>query len=250
MVLLFRVLTIFMFCALLPGAAAAQSSPALNMDLAERGVDITTGFDGARIVVYGTKRGDGDIAMTIRGPEESVVVRRKSRVLGVWMNSQSLRFNDIPGFYDLALSRPSGEIAPLSMLRRHNIGLDALDFETDEHENAEKIDTFREALVRTRQIKGVFPLEPRAVQFVDNDFFKVTFDLPANVPAGIYRIDTFLLRDGVVTDTRYAELKVAQNGFSAEIFLFAHNQSLAYSVIAVLMALFFGWGAHSLLRRE
>jgi uncharacterized protein (TIGR02186 family) len=245
-----RIILSLVLFALFAPAAMAQPSANLNIDLSERSIDITTGFNGAKIVVYGTRRGEGDIAMIIRGPEQSIVVRRKSRVLGVWMNSQSLRFNDVPGFYALALSRPAESVAPLSVLRRYNIGLDALVFETDDGNDAEKIDTFREALIRTQQMKGLFPMEPGPVNFVDNDFFKVEFKLPANVPAGIYRVDTFILRDGVVTDTRSAELKVAQNGFSAEIFLFAHNQSLAYAVIAILMALFFGWGAHSLLRRD
>lgn len=245
-----RIILFMVACLLFTPMAMAQPSANLNIDLSERSIDITTGFNGAKIVVYGTRRGEGDIAMIIRGPEQSIVVRRKSRVLGVWMNSQSMKFDDVPGYYALALSRPADAIAPLSVLRRYNIGLDALEFETNDSNDAEKIDTFREALIRTQQMKGQFPMEPGAVNFVDKDFFKVIFKLPANVPAGIYRVDTFVIRDGVVTDTRSAELKVAQNGFSAEIFLFAHNQSFAYAVIAILMALFFGWGAHTLLKRD
>jgi uncharacterized protein (TIGR02186 family) len=245
-----RIILTILLCLFCAPVAMAQPAANLNIDLSERSIDITTGFNGAKIVVYGTRRGEGDIAMIMRGPEQSIVMRRKSRVLGVWMNSQSMRFNDVPGFYALALSRSASEIAPLSTLRRYNIGLDALEFDADDSNDAEKIDTFREALIRTQQMKGLYPLEPGPINFVDKDFFKVTFKLPSNVPAGIYRVDTFVLRDGIVTDTRSAELKVAQNGFSAEVFLFAHNQSLAYAVIAILIALFFGWGAHSLLRRD
>lgn len=245
-----RIILCIIACLLFSPMAMAQPAANLNIDLSERSIDITTGFNGAKIVVYGTRRGEGDVAMVIRGPEQSIVVRRKSRVLGVWMNSQSMRFNDVPGYYALALSRPAESIAPLSVLRRYNIGIDAMEFDAADSSDAGTTGTFREALIRTQQMKGLFPMEPGAVNFVDKDFFKVTFKLPANVPAGIYRVDAFVLRDGVVTDTRSAELKVAQNGFSAEIFLFAHNQSFAYAVIAILMALFFGWGAHTLLRRD
>lgn len=245
-----RVLLFIAGLFLLMPVAAAQPPGALNIDLAEKSIDITTGFDGARIIVYGIRKDRGDIAVIIRGPEQDMVVRRKSRLLGIWMNSKAVSFNDVPGYYDLALSRPVRDIAPINMLRRHNIGLDALDFETDDSEDPETVSSFREALIRNQQGKGLFPLEAKPVNFIEDNFFKVTFDLTSNVPAGIYRIDAFLIRDEAVADVKTIELKVAQNGFSAEVFLFAHNQSLVYAVLAVLMAVFFGWGAYTLLRRE
>ena len=230
--------------------ANAQPPGMLNIDLAEKSIDITTGFDGARIIVYGIRKQQGEIAVIIRGPEQNMVVRRKARLLGIWMNNKSVSFNDVPGYYDLALSLPARDIAPFALLHRNNIGLDALDFQTDDSEDAELVSSFREALIRNQQGKGLFPLEAKPVEFIDDNFFKVYFDLTSNVPAGIYRVDAFLIRDESIVDVKTVELKVAQNGFSAEIFLFAHNQSLVYAVLAVLMALFFGWGAYTLLRRE
>ncbi len=237
------------FFVLLAQPVGAQTTAPLSIDVAERTIDITTGFNGAQLVVHGTRRAAGDVAVIIRGPEKDIVVRRKARVLGLWMNGRGIAFHEVPGFYDLALTRPANQLAPFSELRRYNIGLDALDFETRE-DDSNIVSGFREAMIRNQQVHGHFPLEPKAVNFIDADFFRVDFTLPANVPAGVYRIDAYLIKDGAVTATRNAEIKVAQNGMSAEIYLFAHNQSLLYAIVAVLMALFFGWGAHSLLRRE
>ena len=235
--------------AVLAQPAAAQTSTPLSIDVAERSIDITTGFDGAQLVVHGARRAAGDVAVILRGPEQNIVVRRKTRVLGLWMNGRAMAFHDVPGFYDLAVSRPASQLAPFDELRRYNIGLDALDFETRE-DDSNIVSGFREAMIRSQQVHGLFPLEPKPVNFIDVDFFRVDFTLPANVPAGLYRIDAYLIKDGAVTASRNTEIKVAQGGMSAEIYLFAHNQSLLYAFIAILMALFFGWGAHILLRRE
>ena len=70
------------------------------------------------------------------------------------------------------------------------------------------------------------------------------------MPTGRYQVNAFLIRDGEVIDRHITEIKVAQTGVSADIYLFAQNHSLAYGVIAVLMALFFGWGAYIVLHRE
>jgi len=244
------VFALLLFLFLLPGPAKAQSGNLLSVDLAEERIDITTGFNGAELIVYGTRKQQGDIAITVSGPTENMVVRRKEQTLGIWMNRKALRFENIPSYYDLALTRKESDIAPNEILLRHDIGLDALHFDTREDAESSMVDTFREALIRNRQGQGLFPLEPKPVRFIDNDFFRANFYLPANVPTGIYRVRTFLIQDGNILDSQENEIKVAQTGFSAEIFLFARKHALAYGVIGVMMALFFGWGAYVLLRRE
>lgn len=232
------------------GSALAQPGNALSIDLAEKSIDISTGFNGAKLVIYGTKTQPGDMAITVRGPTETMMVRRKEQILGIWMNRKSLRFEEVPSYYDLALSGKESDIAPSDILLRYDIGLDALQFETRENVDTAVVDTFREALIRNKQGQGLFPLEPKPIKFINNDFFRASFYLPANVPTGLYRVKAYLFRDGQVVDTQEREIKVAQTGFSAEIFLFSRTQSLAYGLIAVLMALFFGWGAYVVLRRE
>src|SRR5690606_21979933 len=96
----------------------AQSARLLTVDLAQKRIDITTGFHGADLAIYGVKKAPGEIAVVIRGPSQSMVVRGKSRVLGVWMNSRSLEFTNVPVYYDLALSVPEDRIAPFEMRHR------------------------------------------------------------------------------------------------------------------------------------
>jgi len=233
-----------------PLEARAQSPRLLTVDLAQKRIDITTGFHGAELSVYGVKKDKGDIAVVIQGPSQSMVVRRKSRVLGVWMNSSSFQFDNVPVYYDLALSRPENIIAPYETRHRYDIGIDSLSFEPRDDRDDAVTDTFREALVRNRQGQKLFPVEPGKVVFLEENFFHADFYLPSNVPTGIYTVHTYLIRDGEVADRVSTELKVAQTGVSANIYVFAVNNGLAYGLVSVLLALFFGWGAQMILRRE
>ncbi len=235
----------------MPMIAEAQSSQLLSVDLAEKSIDITTGFDGGRLTLYGTAKEHGDIAVTVQGPLNSMAVRRKSRILGIWMNRKSIEFEHVPAYYDFALSRAAEDMGSHEFMRRNDIGLDAFHFDTrSSHVDPVMADMFREALVRNLQAQGLFPLEPKAVSFLDDHFFRVVFILPSNMPTGLYRVSTFLIRNGDMLDKNVMEIRAAQTGFSADISLFAQNQSFAYGVMAVLMALFFGWGAYVILRRE
>ncbi len=235
---------------LLPCQVQAQRGRTVMVDLASSSVDITTGFTGARVVLFGVRAEKGDVAVVVRGPSRRTVVRRKEAVLGMWMNKESVEFLDVPVYYDYALSAPEPLIASREILQENKIGLNALDFRPVSDEDEATARSFKEALIRNRQRRGVYPLEPSNVVFLNENFFRVNFYVPANVPTGDYAIRTYLFRDGKISDVQTTSLKVAQTGFSARIYNFAHSQSLTYGLIAVALAVFFGWAANTFLRRD
>jgi uncharacterized protein (TIGR02186 family) len=213
-------------------------------------VDITTGFDGADLVVFGTQRAKGDVALVLRGPAQRMTVRRKVRVLGIWANKPGVTFDNVPSFYDFAMNRAERDIAPADVLRRHDIGLNSFDFEPLREEDADRVARYREAMIRNQQARGLFPLEPKKIDYVGRDFFRVTFHVPSHVPTGSYVLEAFLIDNGQVIERQRVDMKVAQTGTSAQIYLFAQYQPFIYGLAAVLMALFFGWGAQAVLRRD
>jgi uncharacterized protein (TIGR02186 family) len=240
----------FAFISFMSTGARAQNDKILTVDLAGESVDITTGFTGGRIVLFGVKEEPGELAIVVSGPSRRTVVRRKDSFLGMWMNRESVEFLDVPVYYDYAVSEPEPLIAPADVLRDHNIGLNALDFSHLGDEKESLVLSFKEALIRNRQTKGLFPLKPRNIIFLKDDFFRTTFYVPSNVPTGEYSIKTYLFQEGKIKDVETMSMRVAQTGFSADLYRFAHNQSLAYGLAAVLMAVIFGWSANTFLRRD
>ena len=49
-----------------------------------------------------------DIAVVLKGPTQSILVREKQKVAGMWVNADSARFRSAPSFYAIATSRPLG----------------------------------------------------------------------------------------------------------------------------------------------
>jgi uncharacterized protein (TIGR02186 family) len=222
----------------------------LNINLADDHVDITTGFNGTTLSLFGVRRETGDVVIVVRGPETALTVRRKDQLAGVWMNRQSLTFDDVPVYYDLASSRPMENIAAQPMLASRQIGLGGMEFRYSGDEDDATVDKFREALILGRQMHGLFPLEPKRIRFMDNNFFRADFYLPPDVPTGIYTIDSYLFRDGAVVSRRQIPLRVAQVGFNAGVYDFAHNRSILYGLAAIMLALATGWASHMAARRE
>lgn len=244
-------LVIFIALALAPAARAQfiTESP-LTVSLAADHVDITLGFNGSNLSLFGVRKGPGDIAVVIRGPEVPAVVRRKGQVMGIWMNTQSVTFRNVPAYYDLALSRNEADIGAPVALHDNRIGLDTLDFRPDTREDKEIVDAFQEALIRNRQLQGYFPLEPKRVTFLSNDLFRADFHVPPNVPTGDYIVQTYLLSGGEVQDMRETRLRVAQVGFNAGLYSFAIKHSLSYGLAAVLIAIVAGWAGYAFLRKD
>jgi uncharacterized protein (TIGR02186 family) len=242
-------LLVALFLSALPVAAPARAQgKALAVDLAERQVEITTGFNGSRLVLFGTKKAPGEIAVVVRGPRQKVTVRRKARALGMWMNRTSLKFWRVPSFYDVAVSRGlEGEAA---LLHRAGIGLGGLDFKPDRDEEAARVARFKEAMIRLRQAQGLFPLAPRPVTFMSGDFFRADFAIPANVPTGDYQVTAYLFRDGREAARQEETLHIGQAGFPARLSKFARRKAFLYGLACILFAALAGAAGHALMQRD
>ena len=58
------------------------------------------------------RRGSYDIVATVSGPRETLVVRRKDRMFGIWANADSRTFVEVPSYLAMLSTRPAEEIAP------------------------------------------------------------------------------------------------------------------------------------------
>lgn len=223
----------------------------LSIDLASNHVDITTGFHGAPLVLFGVRKEPGIVAVVIKGPERTMLVRRKGEVFGAWINTQSLKFRRVPSYYDYAISAPARRPVSADLLKRYGIGLDALYFDPDSsREDSRTIRDFQEALIRNKQIQGMYPVNAKPIKFLNDAFFKAEFYVPPNLPSGLYEIQTYLVSlDGKrVIETRTTHLSVAQVGFNASVNQLASRHAVLYALLGLMIAVGAGWGIN-LLRR-
>ncbi|HEX7968458.1 MAG TPA: TIGR02186 family protein, partial [Stellaceae bacterium] len=214
----------------------------LVADLTSHFIAITTGFTGTSVVLFGATDGTGDVIAIVRGPERDAVVRRKSRVAGIWMNTREMTFTGVPSFYAVYSNRPLEEIAPPPMQALHQTGLANLRLAgTEKNRSPEEISDFRAALIRERQRQGLFAEEVGRVAFLGDRLFRATIPFPANLPTGEYRVEILLVRDKAVVSGQTTPLYVSQVGLDAEVNDFANRRALLYGVIAVAGAAMAGW---------
>ena len=224
-------------------AAAQEEGPdePLLIALSTQRIEIDSNFAGTSVLLFGATDVVGDVVVSVRGPEEPVVVRRKRRSVGVWVNREAIAFRNVPGYYFVAASRPLEEIAPTEFLDRKQLGSERLLLEAIWFDTSGDADEFRAALHRNRERDSLYKAEMGTVEFIDERLFRTTIDLPAHVPTGDYVVEALLMVDREVLSTRRAALNIEKAGFSADISTFARADEALYGVIAIALALVAGW---------
>ena len=141
-------------------------------------------------------------------------------------------------------------MASADTLRTAKVGLNYISFEPDTRDDTRALSEFQEALIRTQQEKGYFPLDPKNVQFTGTQLFRANFYLPPSVPIGTYMVEAILFREGEIIARQEIPIQVRPKGLSASILMYATNYSLAYGLTALVIALMAGFGGFYLLRRD
>lgn len=229
--------------------AATVWAQQMVADLSSHLIAITTGFTGTEVVLFGATDGVGDVAIIVNGPRLPAIVRRKERVLGMWMNTDSVRFSQAPSYHSVATSRPLGQIVGKTALERQQIGEPQLQLDPQETLDPQELAAFRAALIRNKQRAGLYGSSVGAVSFLGDRLFRTNIYFPANVPTGLYNVEALLIRDGEVVSAQTTPLVVSKVGFSADVYDMARHRPITYGVLAVLGAVAAGWVAGAAFRR-
>jgi hypothetical protein len=216
-------------------AVSAARSEDLTIALSTPEVRIDSNFNGTTIAIFGVigrnaatvSRSQGyDVAALATGPLESVVARRKDRILGVWANRASETIDAVPSFYSLNTSRSLAALAPPSLLARLGIGFRNIGFTYTGRSavNDPAADEFRDAYIRLKSESGL--------------------------PVGRYTVAVYLFSGNAFLAKASAPFEVTKTGFESYMFSIARSQSLLYGLGCVALALVTGWLAGVIFRRD
>lgn len=223
---------IFVCWCLMVFTKPAMSAEPILVDLAQDTVDITTGFNGADIVVYGIKNPDETVAVTVEGPLKNMTVRQKSKAWGIWMNNKKHTFLSVPGYYNYAVfGEPEQAFAPLTYVFKGK----------NNDAGNESKDIFKKALLRNKIRQGLFFDQPGDIALISSTFFKTQFHLPSNVPTGLYTVRTYDTTNGTSEPVHETRLNVSQIGVSAWVNQFSKTYALIYGILCVVFAIVAGW---------
>lgn len=244
--------------ALLTAPAVAER---LTIALSTMDIRIDSDFTGDAITVFGVIERDAaavsraapyDVAVLVRGPVESVVARRKEPLLFLWVNRSSETFTAAPSYYALSSTRPLDEIATPQLLRRFGLGFRNIPLQVAEAAEARTDPEFRDAFIRLRKEAGLYSEFAGGVDFIGSSelVFLTAAWIPSNAPDGRYTVEVFLFSGSAFLAREEATLNVTKVGFEQFMYEASHNQALFYGLACVLLALFTGWLAGVIFRRD
>lgn len=225
-------------------ARAAPNQSKLVVDIASNHIDVTVGFSGASIEVFGDRRdSNADVVITIEGPRRNVTIWQKARIMGTWVNRHYVYFKNIPMYYNYGISNPELFHTKAALMKEKRVGVGAL-FEGDGIKKSGSIDDitpFKDSLVEAKTKGKIFPEGASDITFLSENFFRVSFKLPPSVPTGEYTVRSYLIKKGKVIDEDVDTLKVEQVGLNAFILKTAREDGFLYSLVCIILAVVSGW---------
>ncbi len=244
-----RALLIWLVFAALPAAAEEVVA-----GLSQNRIAITTDFDGSEILIFGavkreeTIRKDEplEVVIAVAGPSKPVTVRRKSKRLGIWVNTDAVDVDAAPSFYAIATSGPWDQVLREEDDLRHKISIRRAIRSVGA--TVADSDNFTEALVRIREDKGLYQTNIGAVDLNEQTLFSTSMRLPANLTEGEYHARFFLTRNGRVVDMHDSVINVQKVGLERFLFRLSRDKPLIYGLMSLAIAIFAGWGASAAFR--
>ena len=248
------------FAAAAPAAAQNPNPESIQIGLSTDRVAITADFSGADLTIFGAlenvdplinRQGRYDVIVVLEGPGRPVVVRRKDRVLGMWINTQWETFLNVPVSYSMATTRAFQDITDPNNYRQLALGADNLYAEPlEKDDDPATIEEFEQALRERKKATGLYNERIGGVQFLSQNLFRATVTLSPSVPVGTHKARAFLFRNGLFIQESSAQLAIVKSGFEQSIFRAANNYGFFYGLFAVALAMVTGWLGRVIFRKD
>ena len=244
--------------ALLAPLLIAADKPVLVPDISARQVQIRYSFTGAQLLLFGAVVYPGgrppdrqvDIAVVLRGPVQSVLVREKQKIAGIWMNADSDRFRSAPSFYAVASSRPIGDLLDERTAAIYELGVHNLQLSPGGGSLPDKERHFEAGLLDLRSRRGLYSENPRGVEINGGVLYRATITIPSQVPVGTYTAETFLIDRHKVIAAATRDIQINKSGFERYVALAARRHRFLYGLTCVVLSLALGWAAAAAFRRR
>jgi uncharacterized protein (TIGR02186 family) len=232
----------------------------LVVALSTNEVKINSSFTGTSITIFGAIERDAstvsrgtayDIVALILGPPQTVVTRRKDRIVGIWANAASETMIAAPSFYAMSASNGVPQVTSPQLARELQIGFDNINLRgVGSAPDTGAAPEFREAFLRLKQEAGLYHEAPTGVDFIGESIFRTTAWVPANVPIGDYQVAVYLFSGATLLAHADDMISVSKTGVERFMFNVAHQQAALYGVVCVILAVFVGWLGGVIFRRD
>src|ERR1700754_4835608 len=166
------------------GFAVSQArAERLIVSVSNHRVTVTPNYSGEELVLFGSVEKDAntppnrnyDLVVTVFGPRADMVTRRKERRFGIWINTDSRQFLQVPTYLAIFSDRPIDAIASPEVQRRQQLGMNNVVLTQrvgTDYADVVPTDPFRTAFIRLRSQRGLYRESSSAVTFLTPTLFR------------------------------------------------------------------------------
>ena len=229
----------------------------IQIGLSTDTIAITSNFSGTVLTIFGAltnvdpliqRQGRYDLVVVLEGPEVPLVLRRKSRVFGMWLNTASEPFELVPLSYIASSTRKMQDITDRQTFAQMSIGVDSLNLHAGRAKTTRAAE-FSDALKALNTSTGLYVQDSGTVEFISPNLFRATLQLPANVPVGKHKARAFLFRNGTFVRESSANLQIEKAGIEQTIYVAAYQNSIWYGLGSIGLAMLIGWLGNAVFRK-
>jgi uncharacterized protein (TIGR02186 family) len=244
-------------------AATPAAAERLVTSISRHQVSVNSNFTGTSIVLFGTVEPDTpaarrraaayDLVVTVTGPKQTIVERRKERVLGIWTNMASRTFLNVPSYLAVLSNQPFDQIANAETVRQLQLGIvDRLLPQQLGNDVGDVVrdDPFRTNFLRLKMQHELYVQKTNGVTLLTPTVFRAEIPLPAVAPIGSYDVDIKVLADGALLARANSAFEIVKVGFEQFVANAAQEYGLLYGITTAMMAIMTGWLASVVFRRD
>ena len=239
-----------LFALLLTPLSALATGEEVVLGLSSDRVSITTSFDGSEILIFGAIKRETpipedplEIIITIAGPSNPVVVRRKANRFGIWVNAEAIEVDAAPSFYAVATTGAWNDVLSDTEDLRHKISIGRAIRSVGAPMEIRDAPHFTEALVRIRRNSDLYQMLEGKVVLDEQTLFRTAVKMPADLTEGAYATRIFLTRQGKVISQYETTIDVRKVGLERWLFMLSRQQPILYGLMSLAIAIIAGWGA-------
>lgn len=240
-------LAAMMLCITIATAFAQTSADdsTIALQVSPEEIEIGVLYRGAEVKVEAEIPAYEQAVLLLQEDGEEVMLNRKGREAGIWLNVAQVTVKNAPKVYLLAASEGLDEICSADAQRALGLGVESLKSRMNITSDQDLIGNEADEFIKLKKDNGTYRTDI-GIRLNPNDRGSQTLSaalpLPATVPPGIYHLRLYCFRDGRLMQRGAAQLSIKRVGLAEFMASLAQKRAALYGVMAILIAMIFGIG--------